>query len=528
MAQEELDKQNLQLQQEIKERQEVEEALRKSEKNLKKAKEAADAANKAKSEFLANMSHELRTPLNGILGYAQILQKSKTMTAKELDGVRIINQCGSHLLMLLNDILDLSKIEARKMELHRSNFCLPSLLMAVVEICKIRADQKGIVFVYQVLNSLPRYVRGDEKRLRQVLINLLGNAIKFTEKGRVIFGVKVLEVEIQNDGDKEEKFYRIRFEIEDTGTGIDAEQLSKIFLPFEQAGETKRQSEGTGLGLAISQKIVAMMESKIEVKSKVGEGSIFWVDLQLVEVGEDGRENAPTEKKVTGYIGKRRKILVVDDRWENRSVIVNFLQPLEFELAEAANGKEGLAVAAEFQPDLIVIDMVMPVMDGFEMTRQIRQLPEFKDVRVVASSASVFDSDQQKFLEMGSDDFLPKPVQEEELLSKLQRHLGLEWVYKEDGCFSSEPAQQNSVALLRDEANLTGKNGETAALCLPQETLDVLFDLAKQGNLKGIVKEAAKLEAQDTKYVLFAATLREMAKNFQDKEIVQFISQYRK
>jgi len=252
---------------------------------LKEAKINADAANKAKSEFLANMSHELRTPLNGILGYAQILQGSKNMTEKEHKGIGIIDQCASHLITLINDILDLSKIEDQKMELHPEPFHFSSFLEGVADICRIKAEQKNINFNYKFDHNLPIGVESDEKRLRQVLINLLGNAIKFTNSGEVNFEVSLVDNQ-ETEVNQHQKYYIVRFKIIDTGVGMTEAQLEKIFLPFEQVGNIQKQSEGTGLGLTISQQIVGLMGSVLEVESFSGKGSRFWFDVEIPEAKE--------------------------------------------------------------------------------------------------------------------------------------------------------------------------------------------------------------------------------------------------
>jgi len=489
-----------------------------TEAALQNALKAAEVANRAKSEFIANMSHELRNPLNGILGYAQILKRDKTATPKQRDGINIIYQCGSHLLTLINDLLDIAKIEAQKMELMPTEFHVPTFLFNIQQIFRLRAEQKQLTFTYQPSSHLPTAIRADEKRLRQVLINLLSNAIKFTNTGSVTFKIEVLGNQeesaaippnsIQNPKSKIQNC-RLRFQVEDTGIGMKPEQLSKIFLPFEQVGDSWRKVEGIGLGLAITKNLVSLMGGELFVESTLKEGSIFRVDIDFpLASAQIDSALVKAEETIIGFQGEARKILVVDDAFANRSVITNMLEPIGFEVIEAADGQEGIEKATQLKPDLIITNLMMPVMNGFEMTQRLRRLPECQDTLVIASSASVFESDRQRSRDAGCDDFIPKPIQSEELLEKIQNCLGVVWI---------------TEAL---EAS-TRNNKEAGAISVPPPTeLLTLYQAAQIGDITAIEEEATRIRQLSPEYVAFANKLLQLAQEFEEQEILKLVEQY--
>jgi signal transduction histidine kinase/CheY-like chemotaxis protein len=405
--------------------QNLENKVRSRTEELSKAKEKAEVANQAKSEFLANMSHELRTPLNAILGFAQIILRSKDVPKEHLDSINIINRSGEHLLTLINNILDLSKIEAGKISLNLDKIDLDKLLDDIEDLFKHKCEKKGLQLIIEKLENVPQFIEADAPKLRQILLNLISNGIKFTEEG----GISLQIANVEED----ENHLKLLFIVRDTGKGIKAEELESLFQPFTQTKVGKEVNEGTGLGLSISKKFVELMGGKIDVTSEEDKGSVFSFTINTKSITSD---EITVNNIIPDVIGIEKnqqvfKLLIVDDKDFNRSLLVKLLTPFEFMLKEASNGQEAIEIWEEWQPNLIFMDMRMPILDGYEATKIIKGTTKGNATAIVAVTASVLEEEKAVILSAGCDDFVRKPFRQETIFSMLTKHLGVRFIYAE-------------------------------------------------------------------------------------------------
>ncbi|MBD2742812.1 PAS domain-containing protein [Coleofasciculus sp. FACHB-1120] len=424
---------------------------RKAETALQKALQAAQAASIAKSRFLSNMSHELRTPLNAILGFSQVMVRSSSVSPDHKEQLKIINRSGEHLLNLINDILSMAKIEAGQTTLNENRFDLYQLLNDLEQMLKLKAISKGLQLTFERASDIPQYVQTDENKLRQVLINILGNAIKFTASGHITLRVKKGRISEKADLQNLSSKTYLLFEIEDTGPGIAPNEIETLFDPFVQTEAGRKSMQGTGLGLPISQQFLEMMGGEIVVSSQLGQGTTFTFDIVASEVTKPHEKSLSITQEVIGLEPNQPvyRILVVEDVEENRQLLLKILKPLGFEVREAVNGQEAIALWSTWKPHLIWMDMRMPVMDGYEATREIKALEQQSAVagennnlpanssptnatKIIALTASAFEEDRAKIMTAGCDDFIHKPFRESMLFDKMAQHLGVRYLYQED------------------------------------------------------------------------------------------------
>ncbi|MEM6400260.1 MAG: ATP-binding protein [Cyanobacteria bacterium P01_D01_bin.116] len=458
-----------------------------------KAKEA-EFANHSKSEFLANMSHELRTPLNAILGFAQLMNRDKMLSSQQRQFLATINRSGEHLLCLINDVLDMSKIEAGRTVLHLEVFDLHLLLQTLQEMFQLRATAKGLCLKFDLDQNLPKYIITDEGKLRQILINLLSNAIKFTEKGRVTLTVnsvneecpvsgaylkEIRDIHLSKSPPSSPSSLSLYFKVQDTGKGIASEEIDQIFDPFVQTANGIQAKGGTGLGLAISRQFVRLLEGDIYINSVKGEGSSFSFEIK-VNLPETTGSQFSTQKRVFKIAPSQPnyRILVVDDRLENRDLLIKLLNTVGFNTRSASNGKEAIAISDKWQPHLIWMDMRMSVMDGYEATKWIKAKSENQNIVVIALTASAFEEQESDIFAAGCDDLVRKPFKEEVIFEKISKYLGIKYIYEEDNLESDYKLRENiSINLTPQELDIMSAEWVAS---LHKAALEVDADLVLQ------------------------------------------------
>jgi two-component system sensor histidine kinase/response regulator len=483
--------------------------IRERTRELEKAKQAADSANRAKSSFLASMSHEIRTPMNAILGYAQLMQRDEGLAPPLRKHLDVISRSGEHLLALINDILEMSKIEAGRITLNQTSFSLRAMLEDLEMMFRARTDAKSIDFKVECPADIPRYIEGDEGKLRQVFMNLLSNAVKFTEAGRV-----VLRVRLDPAGPGR---LRLTGEVEDTGPGISEKEQAGLFSPFYQAERGRRMGTGTGLGLAISRQFARLMGGEISVRSRLGQGSLFAFHIQLgeseVTEAEQKSESVRIQHLRPGQPAYR--VLVVDDEEVNSTLCAQMLGNVGFQTARAANGKDALVQFSVWRPQLILMDMRLPVMDGAEAIRRIRTSPGGRDIKIISVTAGAFEQDQEEAFAAGADDFLAKPFREAELFGKIGALLGAEYVLSKPA--ATEPATEQEPG--------AGERGESKPADLPPEFVRRMCESLVQADydiMMRLIDEEAGLAAPTR------AELRRCLENFEYTRLLRMFQDERR
>ena len=499
---------------------------------LKQAKEAADKANRAKSEFLANMSHELRTPLNAILGFTQLLSRDPSLHTEQKEQINIITKSGEHLLNLINSILQMSKIEVGRVSLETNPFDLHHLIETLEDMLQLQAQKKGLQLIFDQDPNLPRYVKTDESKLRQTLLNLLGNAIKFTKEGGVTLRVKAefangsLLMENQQESPITNHQlpitnYRLCFEIEDTGPGIAEAEMENLFKPFAQTETGRRSQEGTGLGLPISRQFIQLMHGDITVSSKVGEGTIFKFDI-AVDLATASEIQATQETKQVISLEPNQpeyRILVVDDRMESRLFLVKMLTSLGFSVCEAENGLQAVDIWSMWEPHLILMDMRMPVMDGYEATKRIKTHLKGQATVIIALTASAFDEERSVILSAGCDDFVAKPFRQQVILDKMTQYLGVRYVYESQHSSTPSNGEIPSITPVGDTHSSFVLQPESFQL-MPPEWVQQLYDAACSIDNEQIF---SLLEQIPSESAALKHAIADLVNNFRCDQIIDLI-----